>query len=174
MFPRLKKLLWLLVFLQLSLPLQSAHADTGPKPSMEFEFNQELLAEPVTIVSGILYECQESDCRDAKPLEELGPQGFGCSTDSCSAMAYGFAPYHRIEIEFSDGQARGSNIFQTAGFESKYQVTVNPGDLQVEPQFSLPAPQWSIGILLLCACLLGGGVLLIAAVVFFLRRSSRK
>jgi len=73
--------------------------DTGPKPTMEFSFDQSLLAQPVTIVSGILYECQQSDCSDAQPLMEGGPQGFRCTAESCDALAYGFAPYHRIEIE---------------------------------------------------------------------------
>ncbi len=161
-------------FLQLLVPARVVEADTGPKPTMEFEFNQELPAEPVTIVSGILYECEQSDCSDARPLEQLGPQGFDCSTDRCDALAYGFAPYHRIEIEFSDGKTRQSNIFQTAGFESRYKVTVNPDDLLVEAQFSLPAPQWMLGILLLCACVVCGGVLLIAGIVFIIMRSSRK
>jgi hypothetical protein len=174
MIPRRKRLLWLLVFLQLSLPLQIVRADTGPKPTMEFEFNQELLAEPVTIVSGILYECQESDCSDARPLEEVGPQGFSCSTDRCDAMAYGFAPYHRIEIEFSDGKTRQSNIFQTAGFASVYNVSVNPNDLSVEAQFTSPTLQRIIGFALLCACILCGGILLIAVIVFIVLRSTRK
>jgi hypothetical protein len=148
--------------------------DTGPKPTMEFAFAQEALATPVSIVSGILYECQQSDCSDARPLEELGPQRFTCSTDSCSALAYGFAPYHRIEIEFSDGKTRQSNIFETAGFDSRYQVTVNPEDLLVDALPSTPAPRWTMAVLLLCACALCGGVLLVALTVYLIWRSTKK
>jgi hypothetical protein len=171
---KFKKLLLLLFFLQLLVPARVVEADTGPKPTMEFAFHEAAATWPVTIVSGILYECDRSDCSDAKPLVEGGPQGFRCTADGCDALAYGFAPYHRIEIEFSDGKTRQSNIFQTAGFESRYKVTVNPDDLLVEAEFSLPAPQWMLGVLLLCACVVCGGVLLIAGIVFIILQSSRK
>ena len=174
MFSVLKKFSVFLLLLLLSLPTEPAFADTGPKPTMEFEFDQASLVEPVTIVSGVLYECQESDCSDAQPLEEVGPQGFSCSQDSCDAMAYGFAPYHRIEIEFSDGKTRQSNIFQTAGFASVYSVTVNPNNLLVEAQFISPTLQRIMGIPLLCACVLCGGILLIAGIVFIVLHSTRK
>lgn len=104
-------------------------ADTGPKPTMDFEFEQELTGEQLTVVSWILYECALANCGDASPLEQVGPQGFYCQVDRCSAMAYGFAPYHRIEIEFSDGQTRQSNVFETAGFDAQYTVTVRADDL---------------------------------------------
>ena len=148
--------------------------DTGPKPTMEFMFDQKPLAAPVTILSGILYECQQPDCSDAHPLEEGGPQGFRCTAESCDALAYGFAPYHRIEIEFSDGKTRQSNIFETAGFDSRYQVTVNPDDLLVESLPNALAPRWTMAVLLLCLCALCGGVLLIALFVFLIWGSSRK
>jgi hypothetical protein len=180
MIPKLKILSLLLIFLHLLLPSQIVHADTGPKPTMEFTFDQSQLPAPVTIVSGILYECQQSDCSDAQPLMEGGPQGFRCTAESCDALAYGFAPYHRIEIEFSDGKTRQSNIFETVGFDSKYNVTVNPNDLLVEAlpglltPFSPLAPRWIGGIVLLCLCALCGGVLLIALIVFVILRSTRK
>lgn len=117
MIPRLAKLSSLLFFFLLLLPARVALADTGPKPTMNFAFWQELPGEPVTITSGILYECDQSDCQDASPLEEAGPQRFTCEATTCYAMAYGFSPYHRLEIQFSDGQTRQSNVFETAGFE---------------------------------------------------------
>src|SRR5512133_614772 len=79
-------------------------ADTGPKPTMEFSFKQESSGDQVTIVSGTLYECDQSDCSDAAPLQELGPQRFTCEATSCSALAYGFSDYHKLEIQFSDGK----------------------------------------------------------------------
>jgi hypothetical protein len=39
-----------------------------------------------------------------------------------------------LEIEFSDGGRRQSNIFETAGFNSKYSVNVQSEDLLVERQ----------------------------------------
>jgi hypothetical protein len=167
----MKKLSLLLLFLQMLVPSQVSLADTGPKPSMEFTFRQELTGQPVTITSGILYECQQSDCNDAAPLEQLGPQGFRCDLESCSATAYGFAPYHKIEIQFSDGKRRQSNVFETAGFDSSYAVTIRPDDLLVEAQFS-PGILPPVAILAVtCICALVAVSLIVGLIVFLIRRS---
>ena len=164
------------LLLQLLLPTRVVHADTGPKPTLEFVFKQELTGEPVTIISGTLYECEQSDCSDASQLEELGPQGFFCEANSCRATAYGFAPYHKIEIEFSDGKTRQSNIFETAGFDSKYTVTIRPDDLLVEAQFNVttvPSLITIITILVVCACALVGVGLVVGLIIFLMRRSKK-
>lgn len=167
MNPKLLKSLLLAVLL--FLPSHTALADTGPKPSMDFTFT----GEPVTIVSGILYECEQADCSDAAPLGEFGPQRFYCDAESCGAVAYGFSPYHKIEIEFSDGQTRQSNIFETAGFDSKYTVTVRQEDLLVEAQFSLGIFPRTGTFLVLCACLCIIGLLVIGLAIFLIRRRSQ-
>lgn len=173
MIPKLTKLFLILFFLQLLLPAQIALADTGPKPTMDFQFKQELNGEQVTITSGTLYECKQPDCSDAAPLQQLGPQGFRCEAQSCSATAYGFSDYHRLEIQFSDGKTRQSNIFQTAGFDSKYTVTVNPDDLQVDAQ-STPGNFPPVAIIVIpCICALIA-LCLVAIVVIFLVRRSKK
>jgi hypothetical protein len=164
---KLSLLLSLLAF----LPVRTALADTGPKPTMDFQFQQEMTGEPVTITSGILYECDQPDCGDAAPIDEVGPQGFRCEANSCSAVAYGFAPYHRIEIEFSDEQTRQSNIFETAGFDSQYTVTIRRDDLLVEAQFSLGIfPRTGI-VIVACLCALMGIGLVVGLAVFLMRRS---
>ncbi len=140
---------------------------------MDFQFQQALAGEPVTITSGVLYECDQSDCSDAAPLEEGGPQGFFCETNGCRATAYGFAPYHRIEIEFSDGQTRQSNVFETAGFDSKYTVTIRPDDLLVEAEFSLGIFPRTGTVLVACVCGLVGVVLVVGLAVFLARRSKK-
>ncbi len=132
-------LLLLSILISLSFPADMVFADIGPKPTMEFEFKQEL-PEQVTIISWILYECDQSDCSDAAPLEELGPQRLYCEAESCSATAYGFAAYHRLEIQFSDGKTRESNIFETIDFNSNYLVTINADNLTVEAISGSPAP----------------------------------
>lgn len=173
MISKLIKLFVLLLILQVLLPAQNVFADTGPKPTMDFEFKYESTEEHPTIVSGILYECQKSDCSDAAPLQQLGPQGFRCDSESCSATAYGFAPYHRLKIEFSDEETRQSNIFQTAGFDSKYAVTVGPADLLVEAQFSLGTlPRIAI-LAITCLCALAGVGLVAGLIVFLIRRSKK-
>jgi hypothetical protein len=119
-------------------PGQAAHADTGPKPTMDFSFIYEL-SPAVTIVSGTLLECSSPDCADAAPLEQLGPQGFSCEAGSCSSMAYGYSKYHRLSITFSDGQVRESNVFTKKNFNAHYKVTVRENDLSV-------TENWGLGI----------------------------
>ncbi len=169
--PKFKTFLLLFLLIQLFLPINNAFADTGPKPTMEFTFKQELSGEIATITSGILYECEQSDCSDAAPLQQLGPQRFSCDVLSCGALAYDFSPYHKLEIQFSDGKTRQSNIFETAGFDSKYTVTVRADDLLVESHFNLGNmfPR-TVTVLLLCACILMIGVVVIGVIIFFIRR----
>lgn len=171
---RFLKLLAFFFFVLLLLPAQTALADTGPKPTMEFDFDQELDGE-LQIISGILYECDQSDCSDAAPLEQLGPQGLYCDTVGCRATAYGFAPYHILEVEFSDEVTRRSNIFETAGFDSRYTVTIRPDDLLVEARFSLGVfPRVGIvEILLMCICGLVVLGLVIGLGIFLIRRSRK-
>jgi hypothetical protein len=166
---KFRVLLLSFVLLQILTSAQVVFADTGPKPSMEFEFKQELNSEAVTIVSGILYECDQPDCSDATPLEELGPQRLYCEAESCRALAYGFAPYHRLEIEFSDGVTRESNIFETAGFDSNYTVIVRPDDLLVEAQLGLGVFPPTVIIAITCVCLLVA-LALIVGLIFIIRR----
>jgi hypothetical protein len=164
------------IFIASFLPDSAVLADTGPKPTMDFSFKQELSGDQIAIISGVLYECDRSDCSDAMPLKELGPQRFTCDATSCSALAYGFSDYHKLEIQFSDDKTRQSNIFKTAGFDSKYTVTVRADDLLVESQFSpvnmLPRT-WTITILLLCACILMIGMIVTGIIIFFIRRRSK-
>jgi hypothetical protein len=173
--PKFKLLLLPLICILSMLPVSTAFADTGPKPTMEFTFKQEASGEPLTIVSGILYECDQPDCSDAAPLQQLGPQGLRCDALGCNALAYGFSDYHRLEIKFSDGKTRQSNIFQTAGFESKYTVTIRPDDLLVETQFSLIPSSAPRGIILViaCICMLMILALVIGGIVFLVRRARK-
>ena len=171
----LTKLL-LLFFSSLALvPTQTVLADTGPKPTMDFQFSQEMTGEPpVTIRGGILYECEQPDCSDAAPIEEVGPQGFRCAVNSCSAVAYGFAPYHLIAIEFSDGKTRQSNVFETAGFNSKYLVIIRPNDLVVEAQFGYGGFPRTATLLLACCCAVVGAGLILGLILFVTRRSRKR
>ncbi len=171
---KLRILLLSFILAQIFLPMHVVLADTGPKPTMEFEFKQDLPGGELTIVSGILYECDQPDCVDAAPLEELGPQGLYCEATSCRALGYGFAPYHILEIEFSDGVTRRSNIFETAGFASKYTVTIQPDDLSIKAQFSLGAISPRILFFIACACACNGMALVIGLIIFLVMRAAKK
>jgi hypothetical protein len=88
-------------------------------------------------------------------------------------MAYGFRPYHRLEIQFSDGQTRQGNVFETAGFDSRYTVTIRPDDLLVEAQLSLGSFPRTGTMLVACLCGLTGIGLLAGFVIFMRRRSAK-
>jgi len=112
-------------------PQMNARADIGPKPTMDFIFLHENNP-PLTIIEGTLLECDDADCTQSAPLEEFGPQGFSCTDDRCSSMAYGYSEYHRLVIHFSDGKVRESNIFGNRFYDATYQVTIRADDLIVE------------------------------------------
>jgi len=179
----LKKVLIPIVLLLALLPLGTVSADIGPKPTMDFEFIQQTPGAALTIAgTAIFFECEQADCQDEKPLGVGGPQRFSCGTISCHVLAYGFTRYHRLEIQFSDGKTRKSNVFQTAHFNSVYKVTIRPDDLLVEPQFGwdsfsdmvpiLSFPGTSVLIFFGCIC--GILVLVILLVVFLIRRLRKK
>jgi len=169
------KLSLLLFFLFAAfLPAQIVLADTGPKPTMDFNFKG-LQDGELQIISGILYECDQPDCSDAAALQELGPQRLTCTTTGCSALAYGFSDYHILEVEFSDEVTRRSNVFQTAGFNSSYTVTVQPNDLLVKSQFSVGViSPYSWLLIIVSLCCLTGIILTVGVIIFFVRRAEKK
>jgi hypothetical protein len=120
-----------ILVLSICLPTHHVDADIGPKPGMEFEFEYET-DQPLQILDGTLYECDLPDCSDARPLEELGPQGFSCTSETCSSLAYHYSQYHRLLIRFSDGKERQSDVFQSNSFDSTFRVWVRENDLAVE------------------------------------------
>lgn len=122
-----------------ALPLRVVQADAGPKPSMRFTFVGGKEPAP-TIVSGQLLECEDEACTEPKPLEQLGPQRFACEANACHTIAYHYSPYHRLEIEFSDGVTRASNVFAKNAFAARYLVTVHEQNLTVEEQ--VVGPKW--------------------------------
>jgi hypothetical protein len=106
----------------------TAHADIGPKPSADFEFKYAI--ERVPIVDGQLLVCDDKDCTQSHPLEQVGPQRFTCSADSCTSLAYGYGRYLKLVITFED-RVRESNVFEKRDFEAKFIVTVTQSGLKV-------------------------------------------
>ncbi len=105
-----------------------ARADTGPKPSLEFEFHFD--GDPVPIVDGQLLICDSDDCSRSHPLEELGPQQFTCNTTRCWSDAYGYGARLKLVVEFED-RTRQSNVFRKEGFNARYSVQVRAATLEV-------------------------------------------
>lgn len=118
----------LLVLWMALVPVSAVHADTGPKPSMDFTLQFEGDAQEVVGVT--LLECEDSTCVDAAPLEELGPQGIHCGGTNCHALGYGFSPFHKLILQFDD-RTLESNVFEKKAFSAAYQVMVNADGLQV-------------------------------------------
>jgi hypothetical protein len=142
----------LLSLLMAVVPFQKVQADAGPHPSMRFVFISQIDPKPA-IVSGRLLNCQDEGCIQSEPLREIGPQRFECQSYSCYSTAYSSSPYYRLEIEFSDGVTRQSNIFTKRAFAAHYQVTILAQSLQVEekplgpniPLFKAGAPTlWNL------------------------------
>lgn len=159
-----------LLFLVLLAPLLAA--DMGPKPSAMFEIKYAI--EPIPdLTDYALFECKDAACEDAYLLEDLGPQHFDCTQYECSSMAYGYADYLQIELTFSDGMTRTSNIFTKKHFNAEYTVTVRAQDLLVEET----GGSWNPAITLLIVaitviCLVG--ILVVVGIVLIVRAIRKK
>lgn len=142
----------LLGMINMLLPLNIVKADTGPKPTMQFNFKFQ--GQPVAIVGGEQLECGDPSCTDGKPLMVGGPQRFTCTADSCGSLAYGYKPYHKLVIQFAD-RTRESNVFQKRGFSAVYDVTVTDTGIQIEETYTnvnlLPALVFTLVIETLAA-----------------------
>ncbi len=131
--------------------------DMGPKPTMFFEFAPAENQPNLLVTDGILLECDDAACLQAKPLEDFGPQGFACFGTTCHAVAYTFAEYHRLVLIFSDGLTRESNIFTKRSFEANYLVTITANGLIVEEGRGHPNPNiFFISLIILNVLLLVG------------------
>lgn len=126
-----KGLLLVVVMLVALAPLLMA--DIGPKPGMDFTLEYQVSPAP-QITAVTLMECAQADCSDAAPLEELGPQGIWCDSNTeCRSTAYGYnGEYFQLVLEFDDGTSLTSNIFGKTYFDSRYAVTVQADALLVE------------------------------------------
>jgi len=163
-----KKILILILMLLVLLPLKTVSAD-APPPSMDFEFYSQSSGAMPTILSGTLYECSTADCPNPTSIP------ITCGDTSCHAIA-GYSSY-RLEIKFSDGKTRRSNVFQNNSTYTVYKVTIRSDDLLVETQ-STSSYQSSAGVIYLLtaicvvlACIL---VLAILLILFLIRRSRKK
>jgi len=98
---------------------------------MQFTFISRITPMPA-ILSGKLLECKDAACAESAPLGQLGPQHFECTNNTCNATAYSYSPFHRLQVEFSDGLTRSSNSFTKQAFAANYVVTVLEKSLLVE------------------------------------------
>jgi hypothetical protein len=172
---RLQSLIFgLFIIAVAAVPQRIARADTAPKPTMHFDFVFEISPAP-SIVSGVQEECGREDCSDARPLQDGGPQHFGCAATACSSLAYSYSEYHRLKITFSDGVMRQSNVFANKYFYANYRVAVRETDLLVEERQGEFGPFLSGPWILLCGCaLLIVGFLLTIILLFVIAARARE
>lgn len=127
----LPALTFALLALLILIPAQPAHADMGPKPTMDFRLAWSIPR--VEVADASLFFCEDATCMD--PGEVAGP--FSCTQDRC-LYNYGGSGWYKLEIVFAD-QTRVSNVFEKRGFQANFEVAVNPNGLLVK-QVSFPFP----------------------------------
>ena len=112
----------------------SVYADLSPKPSMTFDIS---VPDRILLIGGEQMECQDAECQDSQPLGEAGPQRFFCiaKDNKCFSRAYGYAPYHKLSLQFSD-TTRESNVFQSRAFDASFSVNVKDHTLIIEQKKS--------------------------------------
>jgi len=162
-----KKILMLIPILLVLLPFGKVSAD-APPPSMDFEFYPQTSGVTITILSATLYGCEGSDCQNPIPIP------ISCGDSNCHANA-GYSS-NRLEVRFSDGKTRRSNVFQSNAAHTVYKVTIRPDDLLVETQ-STSGYQSASGffqLAIICVCLAGILILVILLIIFLIRRSRKK
>ena len=168
---RTRKTVLIVILIVLLAPL--LQADMGPKPSAEFEIVYETAAS-LEIVSAELMQCNDPQCVESFALEELGPQGFSCSSNTaCTSLAYGYSETMQLVMAFSDGVTRQSNLFGKEHFDARYRVTVLEDALQVEEVGGTANPVTRFFTLVAVGLSLGV-VLIVLLVVWLVRRSRRK
>ncbi len=99
----------------------SVFADLGPKPTMDFEF--ENFPQDLKIIKSEQIQCEDRLCLWGNPLKDAGPQSFGCNEQfGCLSLAYGYSKYNKIEITLSNGKKLESNVFSQTGMNSEYTI----------------------------------------------------
>jgi len=166
-----------LLLLALIFPWQSARADTGPKPSMQFTIGY-AISPPPELVSGLMMVCSDQKCTNPRPFgsrysgnsgtpdpmmlthppEQYYYERISCTGQECTAYNT-YDDYYRLDFTFSDGKTRVSNVFGKVNFYASYRVTVRENDLLVEelPGFAMPFNWFG---------LLGYGIILAAVAVY--------
>lgn len=118
----------------------------SPKPEMDFSFQYQTSDKHAILpATSEQIQCNDNQCLEQDPLGVYGIQKLYCQAENCFSIAYQYAPYQKLVIDFSDGVKRQSNVFATpAKLRNSFVVTVREKDLWVEPSAQQPPFQvWS-------------------------------
>ena len=144
-------------------------ADLGPKPTMKFDLTYETQNQ-VTLIGGEQFQCEDKNCEDIKPLGEYGPQRFTCQDNFCRSLAYGYSPYQKLVLNFSD-RTRESQIFHTESFNAEFNVKVTDSQLLIEETTPITSKGTSFIKALIITLILE---LLVALIYLFSTKISKK
>ncbi len=127
----MKKILLLSVCFLLFAPL---YGGVFPKPEMDFDFVYQTENTPTILPdTSEQIQCEDNQCIQSTPLGNYGIQKLYCQENSCFSIAYKYAPYQKLIIDFSDGIQRQSNVFPAPErLHDSFTVTVREDDLRVQ------------------------------------------
>lgn len=108
----------------------------GPKPTLYINFVEPKNQPKLAITSAALFN-GNSPTGKFTPFQEIGPQRLRVYPDKLFAMAYGFAKYLRLEVKFSDGVTRKSQVFQATGMSSHFDMSLQGNSLLLKPSKSV-------------------------------------
>ena len=164
---------WILLII-LFIPSGVAIADAGPKPTLEFHFSN-LDDQGISIVSANFLACKDVQCLETQQLEWYPMAGLTCKEDTCSGTLYFYSGPMRLNVVFSDNQARSSNPFTVPAMRNVYSVRVGEADLVVTRNAYLSNnAMWGVFLVYIpftAVALLLFGVVLVASNVSLERRN---
>lgn len=123
----------------------TARAEISPLPQAQFNFIYNTDTKPLIHPDQTeLVLCQDRLCLQAQPLGVYGSQRLTCGGGACTATAYEFEPFARLDVMFEDGKLRQSNIFALPpALLSQFNVYVDANTLAVEPvEMPIQEPLW--------------------------------
>ena len=128
-----KNFIWMVVlFLIIGflIPLRSASADIGPKPTFRFIYDFSDLSSSPEIGEVILYQCLDLNCTEKELLPEVPGQKLECDPEGCSVSLLTGRVAWQIEIVLGD-KSLVSAPFEKEGFYSTYSLKISGDHLGV-------------------------------------------
>lgn len=128
-----KNLAWMVgLFLLIGflIPLRSASADIGPKPTFEFVYDFSVLSSPPEIEGVILYLCRDQNCTEKMVLPEVPGQKLKCGPVGCNVSLMMGGVAWQVEIVLGE-KSLVSAPFEKEGFYSIYSLKISEDHLSV-------------------------------------------
>ncbi|MBO7237861.1 MAG: hypothetical protein J6U96_01040 [Elusimicrobiaceae bacterium] len=128
----MKKILFFALLIVTMTPLW---AGIAPKPEMDFTLIYATENKPAVLPdTSEQIQCEDNQCLQSDPLGAYGIQKLYCKADGCFSIAYEYAPFQQLVLDFADGKKRASNVFSTPSkLRNSFTVTVREKDLLVQP-----------------------------------------